>query len=446
VDPFTDALEICEKDAETLVRLPAEMKQQVFYVLLIRGETLMKENKNPESIDKAVEYFVKAVSLVSSPAEVIMSYEQTLPADIFKRIILALQGDNNRKTREYFAHIAPETGLIRYDECDGPKVSDGASTPNPTVKQWCAVATKSIPKGTVLMSEEADVALLCAQEDYCDFCFKSLEGNDQQDQDLYLSDLKYCSKFCLDQARSSYGKHLENLTGTPAYAYQQLVNVVKETKCYAPLLLLRYISALLEDELRKQDNQETESSSSSKYRLFSHYDYLRPAYRAPRDSDRAESVLIRTILQPSNADIAEFLTDEIYVAMKSTVMFNSIGMADAAACKTELEYVDEAEITQDFTKTASSEIKTSPILKPVEPVRNSGSSSKSKFFGLYHSFSHVLHSFESNCEFVSDENIPRRIKLVAKRDIEADEKLSINYGGSDASKEIIERDFYIKCD
>lgn len=107
-DPFEDALKLIEQDTSILNKLPAEAKQQVFYVLLIRGETLVKENKSSESVDKAVEYFVKAVALVSHPGEVLMSYEQTLPADIFKRIISELQKQNIEKTKAYFDSLAPE--------------------------------------------------------------------------------------------------------------------------------------------------------------------------------------------------------------------------------------------------------------------------------------------------------------------------------------------------
>lgn len=413
-------------------KLPAEIKQQVFYVLLIRGETLTKENKSPESIDKAVEYFVKAVSLVSHPGEVLMSYEQTLPADIFKRIIAELQKQNIDKIKAYFAFLAPETGLIRFEEKEGPKTT--SPTGNSSAKQWFAVATTEVPKGTVLMSEEPDISMctLKDSQECCDYCFKSLTDCEKE----HLSDLSYCSKFCLTQARETYGKYLEKLEGTAAYAYQQLVKVVNETKCYAPLLMLRYIAALLENELTRQKASES-GEELDKLHLFAHYDYLRPAYRHPRDSDKAEAVLIRTILEPSHKDIGQFLSDEIYVAMKSTVMFNSIGINN------EIEFSEESEISVNEENDSDK-----PIIKAVEPIRVAGTTSKSNFFGPYHSFAHLSHSCDPNCQLISDPEFPRRLKLVAKREIKSDEKLSISFVESNEKccKDVIERDFYINCE
>ena len=415
-------------------KLSAEIKQQVFYVLLIRGETLAKENKSTESVDKAVEYFVKAVALVSHPGEVLMSYEQTLPADIFKRIISELQKQNIEKTKAYFASLNPETGLVRFDEMEGPKVT--SPTGNSNLKQWTAVASTDVTEGTVLMSEEPDIAMctLKDSQECCDFCFKSLNDCEKE----HLADLSYCSKFCLTQAHSTYGKHIEKLEGTAAYAYQQLVKVVHETKCYGPLLMLRYIAALLENELSRQKSSSESGEDLDKLHLFAHYDYLRPAYRVPRDSDKAEAVLIRTILEPSHQDIGQFLSDEIYVAMKSTVMFNSIGISNSS------DFSEESEISVNSSEDGIDK----PVLKAVEPIRVTGTTSKSNFFGLYHSFAHLSHSCTPNCELISDPEIPRRLKLVAKREIKSDEKLTISFVGSEGKcyKEVIERDFYISCE
>ena len=431
-------MELIEKDSSVLNKLPSELKQQVFYILLIRGETLIKENK---SIEKAVEYFVKAVALVSSPAEVLMSYEQTLPAEIFKKIIAALQAQNLEKTKAYFDTLKPETGMIKFVELEGPKVL--SPTGNSNTKQWTAVAETSIAEGSVLMSEEPDIAI-CTIEGCCDYCFKAFNDDSEKDK-VYLSDLAYCSKYCQSKSESTYGKYISGLEGTAAYAYQQLVKVVNETKSYAPLLLLRYIATLLEDELTRQKQGEIvetlESVESTKdVHLFAHYDYLRPAYRVPRDSDKAEAVLIRTILEPSHSDISQFLSDEIYVAMKSTVMFNAIGLPKIVGDE---EFSEESKIgtSQDNDKAFS--------YKANEPIRLSGSTTNSKFFGLYHSLAHISHSCTANCELIPDASIPRRLKLVSTRPIKEGEKISISYAGSvgaDCKKEIIERDFYISCE
>ena len=38
-------MELIEKDSSVLNKLPSELKQQVFYILLIRGETLIQREQ-----------------------------------------------------------------------------------------------------------------------------------------------------------------------------------------------------------------------------------------------------------------------------------------------------------------------------------------------------------------------------------------------------------------
>lgn len=464
-DPFTAALEICDKDTATLHKLPTDAKQQAFYALLVKGEMLLKEEnpkkKKSELIDKAIEYFLKAVTLVPNPTQVIMAYEKTLPAEIFKRIIYELEAENKKKIKSYFLNLAPESGLIHFEEVEGLKFVTPVGSENASHKQWSAIATSYISEGTVLMSEESDIAL-CTLKDsqsLCDFCFKEVEESDKL---LFISDLKYCSKFCLEKAHATYGKYFENLTGTSAYSYQQLVNVVTETKCYAPLLMLRYVATLLEDERSKQQSLDVafDSQEIEKYHLFSHYDCLRPAYRAPRDSDCAEAMLIRKILQPQNNDIGEFLTDEIYMAMKSTVMFNAIGINLSKSCDSKknveienLESVESVDVNKEIKITKISAATSPTGFKSIEPVRVASSTNQSNFFGLYHTYAHVSHSCDPNCQLVPDVNIPRRLKLVAKRGIKASEKITISYlqdecenNKNNNAREVLNLDFYINCD
>lgn len=492
IDPLKATFELCELSAAELAKLPAEVKQQVFYGLLVKGEMLMKEQKN----DEAMEYFLKALNIVPNPAEVIKAYEQTLPADMYSQIIKSLQAENRAKTEAYFQLLAPESGLIKFEEVEGPKV---ALTGKSSGKLWTAVAAEDIEEEAILMSEEADIAL-SMQPEVCDYCFKSFQ---EEDAKLALDDLSFCSAVCRDRAVNSYAGNLRGLTGTAAYAYQQLLNVVQETKSFAPVLMLRYVAALLEDELRKQKSD----SDSPAIGLFSHYDYLRPAYRAPRDADKAEAMLIRTILAEKNADVGEFLTDEIYVAMKSTVMFNSVGFItlkpedlivqkteesqesieanDLQDLNTEAQDLQESNMTEDAeqestksgeTTQESNETENSknsdtnevevamngisiskseeektplPTKRALEPIRYAGSTTRAQFFGLYHTLAHVAHSCEPNCRLISDPQVPRRLKLVSDRSIKNGEKLTISFLPADFvgdRKSTISSDFYIICE
>ena len=66
--------------------------------------------------------------------------------------------------------------------------------------------------------------------------------------------------------------------------------------------------------------------------------------------------------------------------MKSTVMFNAIGLPKIVGDE---EFSEESKIgtSQDNDKAFS--------YKANEPIRLSGSTTNSKFFGLYHSLAHI---------------------------------------------------------
>lgn len=424
--PIKAAFEICELSASELAKLPAEAKQQAFYTLLVKGEMMLKEN----NADDSLTYFMKAINIVPNPSEVLKAYEQTLPAEIYSKIIANLKEENLAKTREYFGKLAPESGLVRFVEAEGPKL---ALTGTSSGTVWSASATQDIEEESILMSEEADIALSLKTGSVCDYCFKPIN---QEEVNCKLADLSFCCSVCLKNAEDSYAGALKDLSGTPAYAYQQLVNIVQETKSFAPILMLRYVAALLEDELRKQkaDAGDEEVQVSG---LFAHYDFLRPAYRAPRDSDKAEAMLIRTILSVKNADVAEFLTDEIYCAMKATVMYNSIGF---------VEHNLNGEVAVNNIEISNED---APKKRALEPIRYAGTTSRASFFGLYPTLSHVSHSCDPNCRLIADAQIPRRLKLVSNRAIKADESLTISYLPFDFDgdrKATIATDFHIICE
>jgi hypothetical protein len=464
VDPMTKSLQVCELSANELSKLPVDQKQQAFYALLVKGELMLKA-KGEDSETRAIGYFLKAVLIVPNPSEVVMAYEQTLPASVFQKVMDALKAESENKTSAYFAAIVPESGLMRFEERDGPLL---AASGKSVGRHWIPVATKDIPVGACIMSEDADVALALppASASVCDFCFQTIE-----EEQVYVADLRYCSKHCSQQAGSFYARYLERLEGTAAYAYQQLVKVVQETRCYAPLLVLRYVGMLLTDELSRQQAKDLERPG-----LFTHYDHLRPAYRAAKDADRAEAVLIRTILEPSNADVGEFLTDEIYVAIKSTLMFNCIGFrlqqtddeipltelrertasrddgeTLAAASKTTSDASEKAAdaSSEKATDTSSEKITGTPSEKGLrEAVRFAGLSNQSSAIGLYHTLSHVSHSCQPNCTLQSDAQYPRRLKLVACQNVQAGDSLTISYvpdAPKDERIEVIRRDFHIIC-
>ena len=192
------------------------------------------------------------------------------------------------------------------------------------------MAKVKIPPATTIWEEWSDVTCLAGSlpsEDYCDNCLLSLSSvanivgckNCPSNEDFKRQPTRFCSQDCLKQGLDAFHGFYCKANSTVHGLIDQLRAECRETGQTMPLLVLRYLTILLKEELAGR-------GTASGVGPFTHYDHLRPQYRtAPNESDRAEADLLRRIICTINENVADFLTDEIYVTMRGTLAANVIG-------------------------------------------------------------------------------------------------------------------------
>ena len=365
---------LIDLELEDIVKLPADQKEQVFYALLVEGENLVNQKKE----DKAVDYFFKALSMIPSPSDVLVAFEKSLPKHIFNKIVTKLQEAGKTRQKEYFTQLATQN-----DNIDFALKAEVNEATGITAEHWAMKAKRDIPQGTEILCESPDVAV------------PTLSG---REQDVITSDIFGSS----DSAPSFPGldlpaefkKFLADLQDSDAHS--KLLEHCKKHSVSVPLLMLRYVALLLMVELQQHDAPSADITG-----FFSHYDHLRPAMRQPTEEDVQEAVLLRAIFSRKNENIGDFLTNEIYAAMKYTMAFNCFGLPSSAASN-----------------------KQSP--KNGEYVRVGGYTANCKSIGVYHTAAHIDHANEFNSQIVPSET-NQDIKVVAVKDIKKGDYITTSY-------------------
>jgi hypothetical protein len=316
----------CDSPIEDILKLGPEAKQQIFVEMMMRGEFFIQQG----SVDRAVDYLVKGLGMIPNPGEVLMAFEQTLPEPVFKSLLERLQREGRKRVSEYFDSIHREHPQISFASKETKNEMTGHSA-----ERWFMKAARAFAVDEVIFAEQAD--LISPTISYY--------------ADNVSTSQKYTSES--DEARQSF---------------EQLLEHCRETGSSAGLLLFTYISLLLDAEMESGPTV-TGVTANTGGGPFSHYDHLRPAFRQPTASDLKEARLLRAIFIQSNANMQDFLTDDIYAAMKYTMLFNCYGFGDATST----------------AMTCGGEV-----------VRNLVSTSQAKWIGLFHIASHMDHSCAPN--------------------------------------------------
>lgn len=286
----------------------------LFFLNLTFHETL-----GPDGIKAAVGYFAKAVGLIAAPGEVLFALEKTLPPPVFELLLQEIQSDIQGKVRGYFDSIFPKSAPVYIKEDTMMDAEFKEMRP-----VFVPVAKQDIAMGTTLWEEVPDISTLTIgayTPDACEHCFKILADDGKVACPACDAKL-YCSEACCSKSGEIYHCYICKAPKEVAAAYDELLTLCRSNKSSLALLILRYISLLLSEELR--------GNGSANNGPFSHYDHLHPVMKAPSDVDRAEAKLLKRILSPANANVAQFLTDEIYSAMKATLARNVIIHAPAS--------------------------------------------------------------------------------------------------------------------
>lgn len=330
---------------------------------------------------------MKALSMIPSPTEIIAAFEKTLPPSVFLKLMTRVQQIAKDRQKDYFEKLSDQNRIVEYVLKSVKNDATGVIS-----EYWAMRAKRDIEEGEEIVAESPDVA------------FPTLAGLEKNivTKDYFgSSNLSFSLPGNFDLP-SEVQNFLEDLTSRSNEAYQKLLDHCKKQGTSSPLLMLRYISVLLLLELQQQSKQ-AESLPEELVAFFAHYDHLRPAMRSPNDVDIKEATLIRNIFSKKNENFKDFLTNEIYSAMKYTLLFNSIAFSNG----------NDVSGTNEQPKG--------------EYARQGGYLSNCDAFGVYHTIAHIDHSFEGNCklEMVSKDELKIRVK--ATKRIPRSEPVAFSY-------------------
>ena len=313
--------------------------------------------------------------MIPSPTEIIAAFEKTLPPPVFLKLMTRVQQIAKDRQKDYFEKLGAESQIVEYVLRAVKNDATGV-----TSEYWAMRAKRDIENGEEILNELPDVA------------YPTLTG---LDRGIVTRDYFGASNLGFDLPRNfilppDVQSFLDDLTSKSNEAYQKLLEHCKKQGTSSPLLMLRYISVLLLLELQQQSKQ-TDPLPEELVSFFAHYDHLRPAMRSPNELDIKEASLIRNIFGKKNENFKDFLTNEIYSAMKYTLLFNSIAFpSDSASGNNE-------QLRGEY-------------------ARLGGNLSRCDSFGVYHTIAHIDHSFEGNCmlEVASRDDLKIRVKATKR--------------------------------
>lgn len=320
----------CDLPVKALLDMSSEEKQRIFYALLMRGEMLLGQisrdstktssvknsSASLANLNRAIEYFSKAISIVPNPGEVIQALQQSIPPAVFTLLIERVQKDLKGKVEEYFKTL--DTSSVTF-------VHQENASPN----EYCPQAIKDVVKDEVIWKEVADISYSTISGSICDSCLSVIETEDTQSplHGCPLCESKsfsWCSERCRISSSPMFHDYFCGQENSEALESLELLR--GEGKI-VPLLITRYVALLLSEEM----------AGNSVSRIggpFNHYDHLVPVMKSPSAEDVEEATAIRALFANSvlarktnNAGgdasgVLEFLTDQVYSIMKGTLLQN----------------------------------------------------------------------------------------------------------------------------
>lgn len=376
----------CDSPIEGILKQSPEVKQNIFLEMMMRGEFLIQQG----NIEKAVDYLMKGLNMIPNPGEILLAFEQTLPEPVFRILLERLQKEGRIRVKEYFDKISSKLPQIAFDSRESKNEVTGHSA-----ERWFMTAARPFEEGDEIFKESSDILIRSiTSPQHCEHCLKDvLECAvccEKCDQSVY------CSTDCRSKAFNE--QHCFVCKGENeqvAKVYQELLNLCKVNKSSAGLLLFKYISLLLNAELQNGAAGLTSSGP------FAHYDHLRPAFRQPNEVDLKEAKLLRSIFTRSNPNMQDFLTDDIYAAMKYTLLFNCYGFSNNH---------------QSTMQNKTGE----------ESIRNVQSSDQADRIGLFHIASHIEHSCSPNARISLGED-HNSVVISAIAPISKDQPITISF-------------------
>ncbi|KAG0173416.1 hypothetical protein DFQ28_001591 [Apophysomyces sp. BC1034] len=262
--------------------------------------------------DQAILPFYMALKVYPAPMELIMIYQKTVPAPVFQIVVQLMALEQQKRQSAFYEQFPPKSSNVKLGE-----VSDAESE-----ARRALLADKDIKEGETIFIEAPVVSALHPAFEglFCNFCLAKV--NETKVECAECSHVVFCSDVCKEKANVEYHKYLcakdkvEDASEKEASAF---VEFSKQSNRKYPLMIARFLSTMVAEEVAKNQQGNTEDT----YNSWDHVDRFKYLETAPSADSNQEIELLKALLGPKVQGISEFLTDEIYLMLKGKLLYNA---------------------------------------------------------------------------------------------------------------------------
>ncbi|KZS98039.1 SET domain-containing protein [Sistotremastrum niveocremeum HHB9708] len=403
--------------------VPDSVQEKELYFMEQVGIGEQLSTRGPNFHLAAALSFYRALRVYPSPVELIVIYERTVPADIFKIVMELTSLDVKDKVEGYYNYFPPKSMNVEVSQLTKP---DGG-------RKNILLASRDFETGEVVYKEQPVVTALDsdleAKGTYCSQCLRKIvKGMSLQAPDD-IAKATYCSRECQTQAAAQHHKLLFSLEpAIPSAAQEETPEATKKRRdaqeewlksmeghktssTSGPLLVARFLARQVSAETAKMNSATgrapqlavAQEDTSSQYSLYDHIERLRYLELSGTEKD---SAALRKVLATAMEGLQEFVTDDRYATLRGKMAYNCIGVCYSGG----RDDKPVAEIRpEDVEKTRT----------PFGTQRQIGC-------GLYSVTSYVSHSCNPNAR-PSFADGTAHLSLVANRPIKKGEEITIAF-------------------
>ncbi|KAI7889235.1 MAS20 protein import receptor-domain-containing protein [Mucor mucedo] len=288
----------------------AEAKEAYFMEQVSMGETLCGQGE--AYYEQSVEPFYKALRVYPAPLELIMLYQKTLPEKVFRIVVNIMALEQQQRQAEFYNHFPPPELGVKFQEL--PVESDKPVRG--------LTATKDFTVDDVLYTETPFIAALHPQLEttHCNYCMRVLDEENKVECSN-CDQVAFCSTQCEQAGSQNY--HVFMCTNNklePSTVATEFSNYTKATNLKYPQMIAQFLSIMVADEAKK--NKDSEKAST--YTAWDHIERFNAGKElVPTEESAHEIKLIKALLASKVPGIDEFLSDDIYLLLKSKLNKNS---------------------------------------------------------------------------------------------------------------------------
>ncbi|KAJ1309036.1 hypothetical protein OPQ81_004717 [Rhizoctonia solani] len=347
--------------AEPLPTLPAE-REKYFMDHVGMGEQMLL--RGPAFEVPAALAFYRALRAYPSPMEIIMIFQNTLPAHIFALVMELASLDIKQRAEGYYDVFPPKNMNVRIvnvpvkDESGKPAEVNGKPILRSTL-----VSSKNVKAGDVIYTEKAVVAALDSDlqnlRTHCTHCLRRVDAPISIPDDPLGA--TYCSKACQIASKIQSQNVLFGLDPplppnpdepekpkTEAElverrkSQEEFVETLRKTGATRALLVARFIACMIAEQSAKLGAAITPSSTNSSpadlfglpepegdstvYSFYDHVERLKYLEIPETTSELEEADALKKVIKSAMAGLEEFVGDR-YPLLKGKMAYNAVGVA-----------------------------------------------------------------------------------------------------------------------